>query len=294
MRFRRQCLTLLQPHVRTDVPCACQFKEEDLFTKSRKVVALGLATVIATAGVAVAGDTGADLNDAAVVSKVTPSKLPKNKFKPINVLLGVENSTDSTGNEDANAASERIAWSKNIKINLSKAPKCNVTLPPAIPTAQAKSMCPAKSVLGSGTAEVWAPDNQMGNVCDTSPAQDPPCKAADQVVTVFNGGGPSTPSGSIQLHTYGDLGPLSPTVPARIVTANQQEKRQGFGQALSVPNAPVTGALKIINFNSKIKKSSKVASAKCKPKKFKVKRTVTYTDGSSESASKNQNCTVKR
>jgi hypothetical protein len=271
-----------------------------LFTKSRKVVALGLATAVtaAGAGVAVAGVTGADLNDADVVSKVTPSKLSKKKFSKINVLLGVVNSTESTGNEDANAASERIAWSKNIKVNLNKAPRCNVDLPNGITTAAAKTLCPAKSVLGAGTATVYAPDDQNGNICDTSPAQDPPCLAATQDVTVFNGGGGSPSPTSIQLHTYGvppvGLGPLSPTVDGNIVGATQQEKNQGFGQALSVPNAPVTGALKIVTFNSKITKSSGVATAKCKPKQFKTKRTVTYTDGSSESKQRTQKCKVKR
>ena len=88
-------------------------------------------------------------------------------------------------------------------------------------------------------------------------------------MSVFNGPGP----GQLRLHTYSpDLGPASPVVNARIVNATQQEQNQGYGQALSVPNAPVTGALKITSFNSTILKSSKVVTAKCKPKKFKLLR----------------------
>jgi hypothetical protein len=116
-------------------------------------------------------------------------------------------------------------------------------------------------------------------------------------VTVFNGH-PTNGPGALQLHTWGDppqgLGGLSPTVDAWIEKPNQQEKNKGFGQVLDVPVAPATGALKITSFNSKIKKSSKVAAAKCKPKKFKWQRTVTYTDGSSETAKKSQKCKVKR
>ena len=52
--------------------------------------------------------------------------------------------------------------------------------------------------------------------------------------------------------------------------------------------------LKITSFNAKIIKSSKVATAKCKPKKFKLKRTVVYTDGSRESVTKTQKCKVRR
>lgn len=247
-----------------------------MIKKSRMIVAGGLAVVIATAGIAVAGTTGADLNDANVVSKVTPSKLSKKKFKPVNVLLGVVNSPDSAGQEIANAASERIAWSKNIKVDLKKAPRCTAPIANGTPTAQAKAMCPPKSFLGGGKATVHAPG---------------PVLAASPVVSVFNGPGP----GQLRLHTFSpDLGPASPIVDARIVRANQQERNQGFSQALSVPEAPVTGALKITSFNAKILKSKRVASAKCKPKKFKVKRTVVYTDDSRESVSKSQRCRVKR
>ena len=112
-----------------------------MITKSRMIVAGGLAVLVATAGIAVAGSTGAQLNEAGVVSKVTPSKLSKKKFSKVNVLLGVVNSPDSAGNEDANAASERIAWSKNIKMNLDARPKCNADLPNGIPVAQATTLC---------------------------------------------------------------------------------------------------------------------------------------------------------
>ena len=240
------------------------------------IVAGGLAVVVATAGIAVAGTTGADLNEANVAAKVTPSKLSKKKFSRVNLLLGVVNSPDSAGNEDANAASERIAWSKNIKVDLKKAPRCTAPIANGTPTAQAKAMCPPKSYLGGGNATVHAPG---------------PVLAARPVVSVFNGPGP----GQLRLHTFSpDLGPASPIVDARVVKATRAEQRQGFGQALLVPEAPVTGALKITSFNAKILKSKKVASAKCKPKKFKWKRTVVYTDGSRESAAKSQKCKVKR
>jgi hypothetical protein len=61
-----------------------------------------------------------------------------------------------------------------------------------------------------------------------------------------------------------------------------------------VPNAPVTGALKITYFDSTIGRATGVAKAKCKPRMFKVKRTVTYTDDSSESVKETQRCKVKR
>jgi hypothetical protein len=252
-------------------------KEEDLFTKSRMIVAGGLAVVVATAGIAAAGPpTGADLNDAEVVGKVTPSKLSKKKLKPVNLFLGVVNSPDSAGNEDANAKSERISISKNVKVKLNKAPVCTAALPNGSTPQFAKDACPPKSYLGGGKATVHAPG---------------PVLAAEPVVSVFNGPDP----GQLRLHTYSpDLGAASPVVNAFIVKANQQEKNKGFGQALSVPNAPVTGALKITSFQATVKKSTKVVTARCKPKKLKVQRTVTYTDDSSETASKSQKCKVKK
>ena len=93
-----------------------------MITKSRMIVAPALAVAVATAGIAVAGTTGADLNDARVVSKVTPSKLDKKKFTPVSVLLGVVNSPDSAGNEDANPSAERIAWSKNVNVEPGEGP----------------------------------------------------------------------------------------------------------------------------------------------------------------------------
>jgi hypothetical protein len=260
-------------------------KEEDLFKKSRMIVAGGLSVALVTAGIAAAGMTGADLNDPSVIAKVTPSKLSKKKFTKINVLLGVKNSPDSAGNPIANAKSERIAWSKNIKINLKKAPKCTAALPNGSTPQFAKDACPRKSYLGGGDATVHGPPSACGAGATE------PCVIAEPTVSVFNGPG----NGQLRLHTYSeDLGTASPIVNASIVKANQQEKNQGYGQALSVPNAPVTGALKITSFDAKITKKSGVASAKCKPKKFKWLRKVTYTDNSSETATKSQKCKVKR
>ena len=243
-----------------------------MFTKSRMIVAGGLAVLVAGAGVAAAGPTGAELNDAEVVGKVTPSKLSKKKLKPVNLFLGVVNSPDSAGNPTGNAKSEKISLSKNIKVKLNKAPRCTAALPNGSTPQFARNACPGKSYLGGGEATVHAPG---------------PVLAAEPVVSVFNGPGPN----QLRLHTYSDdLGAASPVVNASIVKAN----KPGYGQALSVPNAPVTGALKITSFNAKIKKSTKTVSAKCKPKKFKFLRDVTYTDNSSETATEKQTCKVKR
>ena len=109
---------------------------------------------------------------------------------------------------------------------------------------------------------------------------------AEPVVSVFHG----PDQNELQLHTYSaDLGAASPVVDATIIKSNEN----GYGQALDVPNAPVTGALKITAFNAELFKDSKVAKAKCDPKEFKFLRQVTYQDGSSEEAKLKQKCKVK-
>jgi hypothetical protein len=242
-----------------------------LIKKSRMIVAGGLAVVVATAGIAVAGGTGAAENIAAVDGKVTPSKLSKKKFKPVNLFLGVRNSNGHIDGMQSNPASEFIAISKNVKVKLSKAPKCTAPLAPGTPTAQAKAACPGKSFLGSGVAEVTAAG---------------PTVIAEPVVSVFNGPGKN----QLRLHTYSPaLGTASPVVNAKIVNAPGK-----WGQALSVPNAPETGGVMITKFNAKILKKRKVATAKCKPKKIKYQRRVTYKDGSSEVVTKAQKCKVKK
>ena len=251
-----------------------------MFTKSRKVVALALASTVALTGVAIAGTTGADLNDANVVGKVTPNKLDKKKFKPVALFLGVENSPDSTGNEDANAAAENIKISDNVKVNLKNTPICTTELENGTPTDVARDICPNGSYIGKGDAEVYGP----GAFC--SPPQVDPCVGAEPVVSVFHG----PEQDELQLHTYDPgLGAASPVVDAAIVKAN----KKGYGQALDVPNAPTTGALKITKFNAELFKDSKVAKARCKPKEIKFLRKVTYHDDSSETAKLTQKCKVK-
>lgn len=241
-----------------------------MFRKSRKVVALGLTLAVGVAGLAIAD--AADDNDAKVIGKVNPAKLDKKKFKPVNLQLGVKNSADWITGIQPNPASELIEVSKNVKINLNRAARCTAVIPNGTPTKEAKQLCPRKSVLGSGKARVQAPGGMV---------------VAEPVVTVFNGPGKN----EVRLHTYSpDLGAASPIVEGKIVKA----KSRGFGKALRVAEAPETGPIMITLFHAKLTKKSKVATARCKPKKIKFKRTVTYADGSKESVSKAQKCKVKK
>ena len=149
-------------------------------------------------------------------------------------------------------------------------------------------------MIGQGVAEVHAPGTV--DACDdpANPDPDPPCVVAEPVVTVFHG----PTQNKLQLHTYSpDLGAASPVVDSFIIDSTED----GYRKALDVPVAPVTGALKITGFNATIRKDTKVAKAKCKPKTISFLRKTGYKAGagnvppaSSDTSTLDTKCKVKR
>jgi hypothetical protein len=245
-------------------------QEENVIRRSRFALALGLTLALGVSGVAFGT---ASVNNAQVIGKVKPKKLDKKKFKPVSLQTGVLNDygANLTGTQ-VNPSAENISYSKNIKFNLGKAEPCPVTLASGTPTETARQQCPADSFIGSGKAEV-----------QTAPGT----VIAEPDVNVFVGPGKN----DLQLHTYSPtLGTASPVVPAKIVKSTAGAK---YGQALSVPAAPETGAVLITKFEATIEKSAKVVTARCKPKKFTFLRKATYKDGTSETVKLNQPCKPK-
>ncbi len=201
-----------------------------MFKKSRFVVATGL--VIAVGASSLAFGAAADTQNAFVDGSVTPSKLDKKKYKPVNLFSGVRTEIPGgvTGTQ-SNPIVEFISYPKNVKFDFNAGSVCT-TLPASGSTPdQAKAACPKDSYLGSGVAEVQGPGGLVIN---------------DITVSVFRG----PANNGIQLHTYSPtLLAASPTVPGSIVKSNAGSK---FNQALSVPNAPQTGSLMITKFNATI------------------------------------------
>ena len=245
-----------------------------MIRRSRLAVALVLTLALGVTGIAYAGG-GASTHDAFVDGKVTNKKKPKlspKKFKKVDFTTGVRTTGGITGTQ-ANPAEEFIAFGKNIKFKNSAAPVCTATFPPGSTPSAAKALCPGKSFLGSGTAKVFGPGGPVDE---------------NIVVSAFNGPG----ANQLRLHTYSvPLGPAAPTVQGFIVNANSGKK---YGKALSVPLAPETGPLMITQFDTTIKKSSGVVRARCKAKKFLWKRTVTYEDNSTDTATLSQKCKKKK
>jgi len=237
--------------------------------KSRFVISIALIAALGMSAIAFAQGT---TNDAEVDGSISPTKLDKKKYKPIELFSGVRTSVPGgvTGTQ-SNPKSEYLSYPKNIKFDLDAGSVCT-TLPGSGSSAQqARDACPPDSYIGAGVAEVQGP----GLVID------------DVIVSVFKG----PARNGIQLHTESQgLGGAAPTVLGEIVKSNVS----GYGDALSVPNAPTTGGLMITKFNATIFKSSKAVTARCKSKNMTFQRKVTYADGTTETAETTQTCKQKK
>jgi hypothetical protein len=238
--------------------------------KSRFVLATGLVVAVGASSIALAD--GVSENEAFVDGKISPSKLDKKKYKPVSLFSGVRTQTTVNGLQK-NPTVEYLSYPKNMKFDFNAGSVCT-TLPPSGSTQQqARDACPADSYLGQGVAEVQGPGI---------------APITDIIVSVFRG--PAT--NGIQLHTQSaTLGAAAPTVPGSVVKSNAGST---FGQALSVPHAPETGALMITKFNANIEKGSKAVLARCKSKTMTFQRKVTYADGSTETVETTQKCKRKK
>jgi hypothetical protein len=230
---------------------------------------------VALTGSTLAFSTGATDNKPEVDGTISPTKLDKKKFKPIELFSGVRTTFPggAPNGTQSNAASEFISYPKNIKFDFDAGAVCT-TLPPSGSTSQqARDACPADSYLGEGAAEVQGPGI---------------APITDIVVSVVRG----PAKNGIQLHTYSPtLGQAAPTVLGQVVNSG---KGSQFGQALSVPHAPETGALAITKFNAKISKASKAVLGRCKNKTMTFQRDTTWADGSTSTSTTTQNCKQKK
>lgn len=262
-----------------------------MIRKSRMIVALGLVTALS--GSAIAFATGADdatpriLNAVGTKDSATPPsmtakpKLDKKAYRPVAFYVEVQTDVPVPGTQachpqtgkQCNPEAEFIQFGKNVKFDYSNATFCTAPLA-GTTTEQARAACPPKSNIGDGDATVKLNESRTID---------------DEVVTAFAG----PQKNQLRLHAY------SPTLGA----ANTQEilglivkaKDPGYGRALNVPDAPDAGGdnFAITSFGVTINKSSKLVTARCKAKKFRIDREVTYDDGSKERVSAQQACKRK-
>jgi hypothetical protein len=238
--------------------------------QARMVGAIALSVALGASALAFAD--GATDNEAFVEGSVKPKKLSKKQYQPIELFTEVRTQGPVTGSQ-ANPESELIEYDKDGIWKTKNAPTCDAEIE-FQSTDAAKAACPEGSAIGSGEADILL----AGDVEYTG-----------LTVTAFNGPGKN----EIRLHTYDPrLAGATPTVFGRIVKATGGK----YGIALSVEDAPdVAGDTGMITrFGATISKSAGVAMARCKDKKFLVRRTVTYDDGSQDVATDSQKCKQKK
>ncbi len=240
-----------------------------MIRKAHLAATLGLTIALTIAAIAYA-DGIAD-NTPAVDGLVKPAKLDKKKYRPISLFTEVSTSGPVPG---INPEQELIQYDKDGKWKTSAAPTCDAAIE-FQPTDVAISRCPAGSAIGSGESTILLPGGLTYEGI---------------TVTAFNGPGKN----EIRLHTYSpELPGATPTVFGRILKPTGGGK---YGIALSVPDAPdVAGDTGMITkFNATISRSSGVSLARCKDKKFYIRRTVTYDDGTQETVTHTQKCKQKK
>jgi hypothetical protein len=231
--------------------------------KSRFVAATAAALALGGATMALAD--GASENSVGVLGKVTPTKLDKKKFKPVQLYAGVTTSTTHAVPGQQNAEKVQLDFGKNVKFDLKAVPTCSAAIA-GTTTDQAKAACPADSVIGTGVAHA----NLGGG----------PDQVSDVAVTVFNG----PTANHIRLHAFSSsLGAAN----TQVVDADIIKSPLGgkFGQALNVSDAPDLGgdAFMLTLFDATISKGSKTVLARCgKDKNFYWQNTTTYDDGSKD------------
>lgn len=238
---------------------------------ARMVGALAISVALGASALAFAD--GAGDNEAFVEGTVKPKKLDRKKYKPIALFTEVRTEGAVTGAQE-NPESELIEYDKDGRWKTNRAPTCGVPIE-FQSTEAAKGLCPAGSAIGSGEADIQLAGGLVYE---------------GLTVTAFNGPGKN----EIRLHTYDPrLAGATPTVFGRIIKLRDGGK---YGLALSVEDAPdVAGDTGMITrFGATIKRSSGVALARCKDKKFHTRRTVTYDDGSQDVATDTQKCKRKK
>jgi hypothetical protein len=251
--------------------------------KSQMILATALCMAVGVAGIAYAD--GASDNVSTVDGKVTPSKLPKQKYKTVKFLNGVT-TLDADNNPviPAEATEEvYIDYDDDIKISLGGIPECSTSLA-GTTTEQAEELC------GPGAPGGNAKMSSSGSAKARIPSFPAPNnEVTDFTVTVFHGVG-----NQLLLHAYS---PTLTSANTQVVDSSIINSPLGgdFGKRLSVPNAPDVagdnGAL--VAFNATLSKGIK---ARCHDgnKKLNYKAQFVYDDDSSDTTSDKQSCTIRR
>jgi len=225
------------------------------------MLALALSAALAVGVAAIANAAQITLRAGNLIvtfgGSTSPSKLPKNKYMPINAnIFGKIKTSDGT---HPSAFREAIVdFDKDVKVNVKGYPVCKAGQLTARDTKSAMRVC-GKTVLGSGLAHAEIAFAEQAPINVASP------------ITVFNGG---ESGGKVKLliHTF-----ITVPVPAAIVTqVTIQRKGAGLHTISKIP-VIAGGSGSALDFKFKLGKTysykgKKVGylEAKCPDGVFKV------------------------
>ena len=227
------------------------------------VIVFAALAALALANFAFAGST---VPQQTITAKLTPTKLPKKKFKPAKIFVDIETQNNDEApappgsNEPPKANRTVVDFPKNMKFDTKAVPKCKKgsAALEGTSTATAKKTCGNKSIVSVPTTDA------VVGVGGPSSTLDVPV-----VVTAFNGNKPNT----LYLHARVEsLGITS------VLVGKLKKGPSGYGSTLDVTVPPLTaGGIK--SFRTTVK-AGKYVQARCKSKNMTFRATSTYTNHS--------------
>lgn len=247
----------------------------------RKYFALAVVALVA---MVVPNVASASNETQRLVTKVTPTKLDKKKFKPAQIFVDVITDNNDEGNPDQppSANRTRVDFSPNMKFDTGAVPNCKGTRESLnnTTTEQAKNICGNDSVVsvaGEGKTEATVLIDPNPSVPGNQPIP------VDVVVTAFNG----NEKDSIFLHARADAVNNTTVLEGKLTSAPA-----GFGRTLDVTIPPLAAGA-ISDFKTTVK-AGKYVQARCKDKTPTFQARTEYSNHTPTTAQFTDKCKQKK
>jgi hypothetical protein len=268
----------------------------------RRYVMLAFASVAALAAAGIASANHISNVSTLSGSKITPSKLPKNTFKPASLFVhtGTVYAHPNDATQGGKAATVTLYFDNDGKLTLTGIPKCTATFTSGTTIAQAWERCgPGADQAGEVNAYMSPPGAVSGRVSTAPPSNFNGC------TLVFNG---PTEGGNPTVVLFSRVTTLpnstaNCTSPATNSAGNTSVTLKGtitnagiadFGKKLTVPNIDAA-PLPLDDFTATVKRGSAI-SARCQDanKTLNIRGTFKYSGSGqpTDTVNSTQQCTV--
>jgi hypothetical protein len=210
-----------------------------------------------------------------ITAKVTPKKLPKRKYRPIKIYVGILTGPDTASptnpEQPPSAHRTRVYFPKNMKFLEDGAPKCKATEAQLqnTTTEQAKSLCGRGSVVSKGSVTPTGPEHTTGTSAWVTVDLPGPgtTLGVPVVVTAFNG----SLRRSLFLHARADSVNNTSLLVGKL---KEGKGGPGYGDLLDVRIPPLLAGA-ISRFTTTVK-AGKYVQARCKTKAMRFQATTDY------------------